>query len=416
MRTSRKKTPAELPEAPAIAGKTIAPATGHSGASPAVTLIAVVGISPAILTETVWALARPGDNTPPVLPDEVVAITTTAGRDKINAQLFTPSPEFEGRTVWQSLRFELLGENATHDTRLTLRVAVIEKPDPLSGQAVALADIRDPEDNLAAAEFILAQVRNRTASKDCRLIASLAGGRKTMGALLHAAFTHLARPQDRLTHILVNEPFDGPLQPLFFFPGQPTQMLKARDGQTFTALNARLELADVPFAALRTRFPDIAEIPTRFRDMVEMYGEAFKRDATKPALIELISDPPRVVVDGLSVELESSRQLNVIQFLLEANVRGWLGKNQDEALEIFKAWNGYTPQLDSVRTALKPAIEKLHADRTKRPGPDWIRKAIKDDIKRALSFWRKALEHAGSPWRPPQRDLRLPPFTLVKDS
>ncbi len=376
------------------------------------TLIAVVGISPAILTETIWALAKPGDATPPVVPDEVIAITTTQGRDKITEQLLTPSADFAGQTVWQALRLALLGSGATTDTRLTLRIAVIERSDPTTGLTLPLADIRDREQNLVAAEFILKQVREQTTSKDWRMIASLAGGRKTMSALLHAAFSHLGRPQDRLTHILVEEPFDGGLQPLFFFPEQPTQTLTARNGRTYQARDARLELADVPFAPLRVRFPDIADIPTRFRDLVETYSETFKRDATKPAVIEVLQNTACVVVDGVKVELDD-RQLVVIEFLLAANQKDWLQKNQDEALEIFKAWHGYAPQLNAVRNALRPTIAKLHAQKTKKPGPDWIEAAVKDDIKRPLSFWRKELERAGSLWVPPKRDLCFPPFRLL---
>ena len=237
-----------------------------------------------------------------------------------------------------------------------------------------------------------------------------------MGALLHAAFSHLGRPQDRLTHILVDEPFDGGLQPLFFYPTQPTQTLSARDGKKFQARQAKIELAEVPFAPLRLRFPDIADIPTRFRDLVQTYVETFKRDATKPALIELKPSPPRVTVDSKTVELESARQLTVIEFLLLANQKEWLEKNQDEALEIFKAWHGHPPQLATVRASLRPTIEQLHKDRSKKPGPDWIKNALKEDIKRALSFWRKALERAGSLWQPPKRDLQFPPFKIVKDS
>ena len=380
------------------------------------TLVAVVGISPAILTETVWALAKPRDATPPVLPDEVIAITTTQGQKKITEQLLTPAADFGGQTVWQALRLELLGAGAATDSRLTLRVAVIERSDPTTGLTVPLADIRDREQNLAAAEFILRQVRDQTSSKDRRLIASLAGGRKTMGALLHAAFSHLGRPQDRLTHILVDEPFDGALQPLFFYPEQPAQTLTARDGKTYPARNAQLELADVPFAPLRVRFPDIADIPTRFRDLVQTYSETFKRDATKPAVIELLHDPARVVVDGLTVELESERQLTVIRFLLEANLKEWLQKDQGEAAEIFKAWHGYAPQLNLIRPALRPAVEKVHSKRAAKSGDAWIAKATTDDIKRPLSFLRTGLVKVSAAWVPPLRDLHLPPFRLIGES
>lgn len=40
-------------------------------------LIAVTGVSPAILTETVWALAQRGD---PWIPDQVIAVTTRTGK------------------------------------------------------------------------------------------------------------------------------------------------------------------------------------------------------------------------------------------------------------------------------------------------------------------------------------------------
>jgi CRISPR-associated protein (TIGR02584 family) len=380
------------------------------------TLIAVVGISPAILTETIWALAKPGNATSSVLPDEVIAITTTQGRDKITEQLLTPSADFGGQTVWQALRLALLGSGAVTDSRLTMRIAVIERSDPKTGLTEPLTDIRDAEQNLVAAEFILRQVRDQTSSKDRRLIASLAGGRKTMGALLHAAFSHLGRPQDRLTHILVEEPFDGGVKPLFFFPEQPTQTLTARDGKTYQARDARLQLADVPFAPLRLRFPDIADIPTRFRDLVETYCEVFKRDANEPAVVQLLDHPPRLVVNGLTTELESERQLLVWQFLLEANREEWVQKDQAEALEIFKAWQGHALELNRVRPALRKTVEQLHEKHKAKPGPTWVGQATSDDIKRPLSFARRKLEKDGSRWQPPKRDLRLPPFRWVRSS
>ncbi|MBI2928884.1 MAG: TIGR02584 family CRISPR-associated protein [Verrucomicrobia bacterium] len=377
----------------------------------------MTGMSPAVLTETVWALANPQDASSPILPDDVVAITTAKGQQTITEQLLTPAPDFGGQTIWQALRHDLLGANVAGDGRLTLRITLIEQRDPASGATRPLEDIRHPEENLAAAEFILGQVRQHTTAKDRRLIASLAGGRKTMSALLHAAFSHLARPQDRLTHILVNEPFESPaLKPRFFYPGQPSQTLTAPDGKTYQARDARLDLADVPFAPLRLRFPDIAEIPSRFADLVRTYSETFRRDATQLAVIELLNDPPRVVVNGLPVEMEGERQLTVIRFLLAANQKQWLQKDQGEALEIFKAWHGYAPQLELVRPALRETVRRLHDKRKAKPGDAWIAKAVKEDIKRPLSFLRTALDQAEASWKPPPRDLRLPAFTLAGDS
>lgn len=392
--------------------KIIAPSRLQS--QPSTTLLAVVGVSPAILTETVWALAQGDSCSPAVIPEDVVAITTLRGQESITRGLLTASLEFGGRTVWQALRQDLLGAGTATDSRLTLRVVIIERRNPTTGLIEPLSDIRDRDENLAAAEFILGQVRQHTTAKDRRLIASLAGGRKTMSALLHAAFSHLGRPEDRLTHILVNEPFDSPdLTPRFFYPAQPAQVLTGRDGVPRQARDAKLELADVPFAPLRVRFPDIADIPTRFRDLVQTYGETFKRDAAKPAAIELLHDPPRVVVDGMSVELEGERPLAVIRFLLEANQKQWLQKDQVEAAEIFKAWNGYKPELTRVRNALRSSVGSLYEQKRSRPGDSWIDQADSNTIKRPLSFLRRELVRKGSAWIPPQRDLRLPPFRLA---
>jgi len=234
-----------------------------------------------------------------------------------------------------------------------------------------------------------------------------------MGALLHAAFSHLARPQDRLTHILVSEPYDSlydsERNPLFFYPTQPHQSL-TRDGRTFEARQARLDLADVPFAPMRLRFPDIAKIPSRFRDLVQTYVATWARDASKPALIELRRDPPRAIVDGVKVEFESERQLRVVEFILIANQRDWLVRDQVEAAELFKACHGYQPTLERVRPALRKVAQQTFEERRLTPGEPWIAGASSEDIKRPLSWLRVALRKLGCPWKIPERDLRLFPF------
>ena len=50
------------------------------------TLLAVSGMSPAILTETVWALAH---EVPAIIPDEVVVITTSKGENDIHRDLLS---------------------------------------------------------------------------------------------------------------------------------------------------------------------------------------------------------------------------------------------------------------------------------------------------------------------------------------
>lgn len=80
-----------------------------------------------------------------------------------------------------------------------------------------LADIRGFEENAAAADSITALMAQLTRDlQQAQLHVSIAGGRKTMGFYLGYAFSLFARPQDELSHVLVNSPFEN--HPDFFYP------------------------------------------------------------------------------------------------------------------------------------------------------------------------------------------------------
>ncbi|MBP7948969.1 MAG: hypothetical protein KA004_04880 [Verrucomicrobiales bacterium] len=68
------------------------------------TLVAVSGMSPAILTEALWALA---DEETATVPDEVAFVTTVTGAARLEEQLFTPRPEWGSLTVYENLRASL---------------------------------------------------------------------------------------------------------------------------------------------------------------------------------------------------------------------------------------------------------------------------------------------------------------------
>ncbi len=113
------------------------------------TLLAVTGMSPAIVTETVWALAQ---EVPRVVPNRVVLITTSEGVKSLDRELFTASPQFGGKKVWEALR-EAVG--AGPDELFMESYCVIDAPDAATGTMVPLPDIRTPEENVAAANYTL---------------------------------------------------------------------------------------------------------------------------------------------------------------------------------------------------------------------------------------------------------------------
>lgn len=217
-------------------------------------LLAVTGMSPAVLTETIWALAHEKE---PILPSRIIVVTSRQGRREMEERLFQPSPLFGDNAPWDCLRTELLQRSSTGEKLLRFGttaddIRVMTRYDARAERTVELNDIRSAEDNDAAADFLLEQVRSLVENPDIRLIVSLAGGRKTMGALIYACMTLLGREVDRLTHVLVSEPYESIRD--FYYPGQPSGPLRTRDGQLVNPAEAEIEMANVPFVPLRNLF------------------------------------------------------------------------------------------------------------------------------------------------------------------
>ena len=105
-------------------------------------LLAVTGMSPAILTETIWALAMREKT----IPFRVIAVTTAAGRERLRA-VWMPDPALGGLTPWEALRSSLEAAGHRLDGRLRFGdtaddIRVITSSDRSTGRSVELEDIR----------------------------------------------------------------------------------------------------------------------------------------------------------------------------------------------------------------------------------------------------------------------------------
>ncbi|MBL9176717.1 MAG: TIGR02584 family CRISPR-associated protein [Verrucomicrobiaceae bacterium] len=351
------------------------------------TLIAVTGLSPAIVTETLWALAQ---EKPRILPARVVFITTLVGAGKIQEQLLTPLPAFDGQTAWQALRAKL---KAKEHELIAEAPRVIGQANKKTGTFDALPDIQTPEQNTLAAAFILEEVRRVVENPDTPLIASIAGGRKTMGALLHAAVTLIGREDDRLTHVLVDAPYET--MPGFYFPGQPGPALKDRDGKEHPPAKARVHLADVPFVPLRNRFKELDDMPGSFDALRRKFSRELKEDAARPRLIEISHRKRTFWVDEQPMKMRSSA-LALLHFMLEqAEVIRDMGK-QEKMLDPLNAW---LKEDHGIPLGLKPLQMSL------------------GEITRQLSHLRTTLRENAAAWQIPSRfPIQLPPALLrLKD-
>ncbi|HZR19241.1 MAG TPA: CRISPR-associated ring nuclease Csm6 [Verrucomicrobiae bacterium] len=362
-----------------IAEKVAAP-----GTRPTTVLLAATGMTPAILTETVWALAQEKD---PLIPDEVVIVTTLGGNQTIERELRTPLPP-KGLTVWQELRQAILGSPDERDSRLTLSKArIVEAPDPQTGLSSYLDDLRTPEENAATANFLLSELRRWTELPDTRLIVSIAGGRKTMGALLYACVSLVGRETDRVTHVLVNEPFDDPrLAPRFYFPQQSQQKLKTPDGQTHEAGDGKIDLADIPFVPFRNLFErDLISKPRTFVDLVQRCRTKVEEIARQNARLTLWRGRCEVEVNSARIKTSKSQHI-LLLFLAERVV-------------------AKQPPLTKYAMAvdlLKEFSATLYAKRLANDFSDWrhdarLQNFEEQELRKTLSELKSKLSEAGAP-------------------
>ena len=251
----------------------------------------------------------------------VIVLTTVEGRRQVTEQLLGPSPRFGGLSPWEALRtaleaegFDLSGRLRFGSTPDDIRVFTATDSGNLSRE---LPDIRTPSDNEAAADFLLEQVRGIVENPDLRLIASLAGGRKTMGALLYACLTLAGRETDRLTHVLVNEPFDTLRE--FWFPGQPGGTIPDRAGMAHPPGEARVDLADVPFVPLRNLFQrELGRKAGTFSRLVESCRQNIRQLAAASLRLTVETTRAEIEINGERVKLAPTEHLVLLFLALRA--------------------------------------------------------------------------------------------------
>jgi CRISPR-associated protein (TIGR02584 family) len=224
-----------------------------------VVLLTLVGTTPAVLTETVYALAH---RSPAIVPDRIVAVTTAGGRSILQDQLFK-------RGNWAALRANLKRSRNIDDDKLRFGpIAECIRVFPSADRTKELDDIRTAADNEAVAEFLMEVVRSFTDNDSIQLIVSIAGGRKGTSALLLSVMTLLGRGDDIITHIIVNDPWISFSD--FFFPGCPGTFNDPATGKRLRSVDAKLDLAEVPFVPLRYLFKrDLEKSPGSYLQLTQ---------------------------------------------------------------------------------------------------------------------------------------------------
>ena len=217
-------------------------------------LLLVTGMSPAIVTETVYGLAvNPMDGREKWIPDEVHIISTEHGLVQVRERLLD-------KKNFQKLIDDYQLPNIKFDES-QLYPIVDQNGQPQN-------DLRTPEDNERAANLICEKVRYFTSDKDehgnekpehekvASLHVSIAGGRKTMGFYIGYALSLYGRPQDHMSHVLVEAPFDETKVPDFYYPTPYPHNLPDFYNTFWNVQQAKIWLSYIPFVRLRASLPE----------------------------------------------------------------------------------------------------------------------------------------------------------------
>ena len=201
-------------------------------------LLAVTGMTPQVVTETLYALMQQG---PDRLPHELHLLTTAVGADRARLALLSEQLGWFVRFL-ADYRLAPITFDASH-------IHVLQDA---AGQP--MADIRSAQDNALAADQVAELVRRFTARADVQLHVSLAGGRKTLGYFAGYALSLWGRDGDRLSHVLVSDPYESSWD--FFYPTPYERIIKTLNNTLVDCAQAEVTLADIPFVRLRHGLPE----------------------------------------------------------------------------------------------------------------------------------------------------------------
>lgn len=195
-------------------------------------LLAVTGLTPQVVTETLFALHDQGEQ----LPSAVHILTTAEGYQRAKLTLIN-----DGWLMRFCRDYHLQHPEFTAASIHILRQA--------NGEP--LTDIRTQADNQAMADGITEWIRTFTADPHTDLHVSIAGGRKTMGFYAGYALSLYGRTRDRLSHVLVSPDYES--HPQFYYPTPYSHVIYGNDPsrKPLDTQNAKVMLADIAFVRLR---------------------------------------------------------------------------------------------------------------------------------------------------------------------
>jgi len=212
-------------------------------------LLAVTGLSPQVITETLFALHQGNQGV-----DSIHVITTRDGKELLFAHLIA------GKSGHYYRYLEEYGIEASSIDFGPQNIHTVT-----DHHGLEIPDITSEYDNEQLLRLCLDLAFRFTGQRDTAVFFSVAGGRKTMSSCLTLAAQVYGRPQDRLYHVLVSPEFESNRD--FYYPPKESRVieLKDKDGESFfkETKYAQVNLISMPFISIRDRLSeDLLKEPT----------------------------------------------------------------------------------------------------------------------------------------------------------
>lgn len=309
-------------------------------------LLAVTGLSPQVVTETIYALHLDGKEI-----DEVQIITTKTGKEQAWLGLGIGDAGKKGQLARLVEDYNLPPIHFTEDS--------IEIVPDADGNLVD--DARTIDDQYALADFITNKVRVLTQDKNNQIFASLAGGRKTMTFFLGYAMSLFGRERDRLSHVLVDAEYEG--IPDFFYPTPYDKTVRNRNGQAFNAQKAKVQLTDIPYVRMRE------ELPKAIMDQGESYCRTIEKMnlANEKPSLEIDYETKSITASGIKVEMANAEFTFYTWFIedLLTDGKGFscpneIAPDEDYAEKYLAHYEENSELNDKVKDALQDGMTKSY--------------------------------------------------------
>jgi len=228
-------------------------------------LICVSGLTPQIITETLFCLSMQKK----IQIDELYVITTARGRDVILGL----DEEYNKKRGYPPLKNEI--------ERMCNKFKKIQLPSfsmrnivVANELSIELPDIRNDKDNKLFPNTLCEFINEKTKNNSNILHCSISGGRKSMSVDMAFALSLFGRENDKLWHVLTHENQEFK----HFFPENKSQ-------------EKDLELADLPFVKLRSMIAEVTKNESfnkmTYTDLVKFTQNELRRKSADKLFISI---------------------------------------------------------------------------------------------------------------------------------